>query len=68
VSEFPECLRRRGLAAGESLNGQVCHRIYEHGGDCLFDRPPEFEPVRRPTNFRTENTVSSKLIRSWKDE
>jgi hypothetical protein len=26
------------------LNGQRCHRIQFHDGDCLFDRPPEFTP------------------------
>jgi hypothetical protein len=45
------------------LNGQVCHRIYGHGGDCLFDRPPEFEPVRQPSNFRT-NSDLGKLTQS----
>jgi hypothetical protein len=43
--------RRDGVEDGESThvqheNGQICHRIYGHYGDCLFDRPPEFEPAR----------------------
>lgn len=52
MSEFPECRKRRGgpevdyLYGEAQMNGQVCHRIAGHGGNCLFDRPPEFDPVR----------------------
>jgi hypothetical protein len=52
--EFPECMKRRGGpemggAYGEhQMNGQRCHRIAGHDAysDCLFDRAPEFDPVR----------------------
>lgn len=54
MSEFPECLRRRGgpedYGSGQldepQMNGQRCHRIVGHYGDCIFDRPAEFEPER----------------------
>lgn len=52
ASDFPECMAHRaeyealdGTLYGE--NGQICHRIAHHSGDCIFDRPPEFTPVRR---------------------
>lgn len=54
--EFPECMKRRGgpedvvgLYAMDRnvMNGQRCHRIAGHGGECLFDRAPEFDPVRK---------------------
>jgi hypothetical protein len=68
VSDFPECLVPRheyedkdGRLIGQ--NGQRCHRIEFHGGNCIFDRPPEFEPDREPTNFRTNSSLS-KLTRS----
>lgn len=50
--EFPECMKRRGGPETEGLygetemNGQRCHRIAGHGGNCLFDREPEFDPIR----------------------
>jgi hypothetical protein len=56
VIELPECRKRRGGPEDDStdsqrghefeMNGQVCHRIAAHHGDCLFDRPPEFDPIR----------------------
>lgn len=55
MSEFPECLKRRGGPEDEGsgqrgletqMNGQRCHRIAYHDGQCLFDRPAEFEPAR----------------------
>lgn len=50
--EFPECMKRRGGPEAEGqygeyeMNGQRCHRIAGHGGNCLFDRAPEFDPAR----------------------
>jgi hypothetical protein len=50
--EFPECMKRRGgpevegQYAEDQMNGQRCHRIAHHAGNCLFDREPEFVPVR----------------------
>lgn len=57
MSEFPECMKRRGDEEDERQNGQVCHRIVHHGGSCLFDRPAEFEPAREPANFRTGHSL-----------
>jgi len=72
MSEFPECMKRRGGPEDEGsgqrgletqMNGQRCHRIAGHGGICLFDRPAEFEPVREPSNFRTNSSLGQ-LTRS----
>jgi len=72
VSEFPECMKRRGGPEDEGngqrgletqMNGQRCHRIAYHDGPCLFDRPAEFEPVREPSNFRTHSDLA-KLTQS----
>lgn len=47
MSEFPECMEHRNDSGAESgRNGQVCHRIAHHDGHHLFDRAPEFDPVR----------------------
>lgn len=78
MSEFPECLKRRGGPedyAGEQMNGQRCHRIAAHGGHCLFDRAPEFDPVReeaRPlpkpqARLTHYSPVPLKMGRTWKD-
>ena len=53
MGEFPECMKRRGGPEDghdgqrdeRLMNGQRCHRIVGHGGSCLFDREPEFDPV-----------------------
>lgn len=64
MSEFPECLEPRAAYADNSgqmygMNGQRCHRIAGHRdySNCIFDRPAEFDPPVKPTNFRTENTT-----------
>jgi hypothetical protein len=56
--EFPECMKRRGGPEAEGqygeheMNGQRCHRIAGHDGNCLFDRAPEFDPVREEARPR----------------
>lgn len=65
MSEFPECMKRRGDEGDEHRNGQVCHRIAEHYGSCLFDRPAEFDPVReeaRPLPKRSVYVRSGALL------
>ncbi len=73
MSEFPECLIPRheyededGRLVGQ--NGQRCHRIEFHSGDCIFDRPPEFLPTREPTNFGRGRFPYAKLVPNPKAE
>lgn len=85
MSAFPECGKRRGGPEDEGsgqraefvMNGQRCHRLAAHHGDCLFDRAPEFEPVReearplpRPVGtlqLGMRMVVPRKMGRTWKD-
>jgi hypothetical protein len=75
VINFPECLKKRGQETGEMLNGQVCHRIYEHGGNCIFDREPEFVPERHPMappkpkdeRLTRYSAVPLKTGKTWRD-
>ena len=69
--EFPECMKRRGgpeagfLYREEQMNGQVCHRIAGHNGPCLFDRAPEFDPVReeaRPLPLRERLQLDTHVV------
>ena len=71
MSEFPECLKPRHESQDNSgtyhgMNGQRCHRIQGHDAysDCLFDRPPEFDPPRheaRPLKVRPLDRHTVKL-------
>ena len=72
--DFPECLKRRGGPEDDvdgqrderQMNGQRCHRIAEHSGNCLFDRPPEFEPVREEARPLTRSYINLPFMpREW---
>ena len=73
---FPECMKRRGgpevegLHSEVGMNGQRCHRIAGHSGNCLFDRPPEFDPIReeaRPLPGEARPRASYLGVAAWRD-
>jgi hypothetical protein len=71
MDAFPECMKRRGGPEVEGLhgeyqmNGQRCHRIAGHDGNRLFDREPEFDPIReeaRPLPVRQRFGIGTPVV------